>query len=65
MWGFRAIAKKHEIPPVEVRRLTRGKYQKGLDDSSSDDDDDSGDYDSDRTFSPFLGGRRGLRVGMK
>ena len=31
-------------------RLSRGKYQEGLDDSSSDDDDDLGDYDSDRTF---------------
>ena len=33
-------------------RLSRGKYQKDLDDSSSDDDDDDdlGDYDFDQTF---------------
>ena len=51
-WGYKAIAKKHEIPTVWVWRLSLGDYQEGLDDSSSDDDDDdnSGDYDSDRTF---------------
>ena len=48
--GFRAIAKHYEIPIAWMRRLSKGKYQEGLDDSSSDDDDDLGDYDSDRTF---------------
>ena len=48
--GFKAIAKLHGVPSVWVWRLSRGEYQKCLDESSSDDDDDSGDYDSDRTF---------------
>ena len=42
--GYHAVARKHDIAPVLLRRFNKGEYQEGLD--CTDADDDSSDEES-------------------